>query len=203
MKTNMEVAPGYRVFEYLLVVNMPEDLRNRVLKLREEFAEKYKVQNILVKPQLLLASFRQYAMMEERILNKLRTLAMGFPPFRVALKDFGSFPSHTIYINVGSKIPIQNLVRSVRTEIQRLTRYDEEHKPHFILEPFVAVGLKLKPWQYEKGWLEYSHCHFAGRFIAESMSLLKRSPGELKYKLVEGLEFRNMPVRTKQGALFG
>ena len=127
---------------------------------------------------------------------------MGQPAFKVELKDFGSFPSHTIFINVNSKIPVQNLVRTIRTETQRLMKMNDEHKPHFILEPYVVIARKLKPWQYEKGWLEYSQKHFTGRFIAESMTLLKRPLGEIKYQTVQKFSFQNMPVVTKQGELF-
>ncbi|HEX2683840.1 MAG TPA: 2'-5' RNA ligase family protein, partial [Ferruginibacter sp.] len=142
-------------------------------------------------------------MMEERIMNKLQSIAMGYYPFKVELKDYGSFPSHTIYIQVTSKLPIQTLIKNIRTETQRLMKLDEDHKPHFMLEPHISIARKLLPWQYEKGWLEYSHRHFTGRFIADSMLLLKRTAGELKYEIVKRFEFQNLPVSTKQGELFG
>ena len=127
---------------------------------------------------------------------------MSLPAFKVELKNFSSFPSHTIYINIVSKIPIVNTVKAVR-QAQKLMKINNDNKPHFILEPHLTIARKLKPWQYEKGWLEYSNKHFAGRFIADSMSLLKRPAGELKYQLANRFEFQNMPVATKQGDLFG
>jgi len=127
---------------------------------------------------------------------------MGFPPFKVELKDFGSFPSHTIYINVTSKIPVQNLVKDIRTEGQRVMKLNEDHKPHFIMEPHLTIARKLKPWQYEKGWLEYSNKHFTGRFIANGMTLLKRPVDEMKYHVAARFDFQNLPVTTKQGELF-
>jgi 2'-5' RNA ligase len=141
-------------------------------------------------------------MMEDRLLNRLRQVAMGFPAFKVELRDFGSFPTHTIYINVASKLPVQKLVKEVRTETQRLMKLNDDNKPHFIMEPHITIARKLKPWQYEKGWLEYSHKHFTGRFIADSMTLLKRDLGEMKYHSADQFEFQNMPVTTKQGNLF-
>ncbi|HEX5654987.1 MAG TPA: hypothetical protein VFX58_18050, partial [Chitinophagaceae bacterium] len=60
-----------------------------------------------------------------------------------------------------------------------------------------------QPWQYEKAWLEYSHKHFTGRFIADSMILLKRPEGEMKYSTVRRFQFENLPVTTRQGELFG
>jgi 2'-5' RNA ligase len=204
METITNTIPGYRVYEYLLVLSPHEELWNRVMKVKESFADEYKSEHARWgKPRITLANFLQYGMKEERLLSKLKTVAMGYPPFKVELKDFGSFPSHTIYINVTSKLPVQGLVKAVRTEAQRLMKLNDEHKPHFILEPHLTIARKLKPWQYEKGWLEYSNRHFTGRFIADGMNLLRRPVGEMKYRLVQKFEFQNLPVTTKQGELFG
>lgn len=204
METIVNTIPGYRVYEYLLVLSPHEELWNRVMKIKDDFADKYKSDHARWgKPHITLVNFLQYAMMEERIVNRLRTVAMGFPPFKVELKDFGSFPSHTIYINVTSKLPVQNLVKEIRTDGQRLMKLNDDNKPHFIMEPHLTIARKLKPWQYEKGWLEYSNKHFTGRFIADGMTLLRRPEGEMKYHAVQHFEFQNLPVNTKQGELFG
>lgn len=209
MENRQAVLPGYRLYEYRLVLGLPEELRNRTAKIKQEFAEKYKTTEAGTgKPTITLVSFTQYAMLEERILHRLETIAMGSTPFKAELKDFGSFPSHTIYIPVTSKVPVQQLVKTIRSEAQRLLLLKaadkrEEKKPHFILEPHIIIARKLKPWQYEKGWLEYSHRHFTGRFIAEGMTLLRRPEGETKYQAIRQFAFQNLPVTTKQGELFG
>lgn len=206
-KLNMQVLntmPGYCVFEYLLVLNPHEDLRNKIMDVKKSFYDKYKAEDARWgKPYITLANYVQYEMMEERILNRLQVVAMGYPSIKVELKDYGSFPSHSIYINITSRLPVQRLVKTIRTETQRLMKLDKENKPHFILEPHLTIARKLKPWQYEQGWLEYSHKHFTGRFIADGMLLLKRLVGELKYEIVKRFEFQNLPVSTKQGDLFG
>jgi 2'-5' RNA ligase len=195
--------PGYRIYEYLLALSLPEELRNRIMKVKENFAEGYQSEHARRgKPYITLVNFLQYEMMEDRLLNRLRQVAMGFPAFKVELRDFGSFPTHTIYINVTSKLPVQNLVKKIRTETQRLMKLNDDNKPHFIMEPHITIARKLKPWQYEKGWLEYSHKHFTGRFIADGMTLLRRPEGEMKYQAVERFAFQNLPVVTKQGELF-
>jgi len=195
--------PGYRIFEYLLVLNPHEELRNKIMKVRQEFNDEYKVSAALGgKPNIILANFLQYEMMEERLINRLKVVAMGFHPVKVELRDFGSFPSHTIYINVVSKVPVQTLVKEIRHESQRLMKLNDDNKPHFILEPHLTIARKLQPWQYEKGWLEYSNKNFTGRFIADGMLLLKRPLDEKKYQVVQRFEFQNLPVTTKQGELF-
>jgi len=204
MQPDLTTLPGYKVNEYLLVLSPHEELRAKIMKVKEEFAESYNAISARWSPvQVGLVTFTQYEMMEERIINRLKTVAMAQYPFKVEMKDFGSFPSHTIYINITSKVPIQSLVKEIRSEAQRLMKLNDDNKPHFILEPHLTIARKLKPWQYEKGWLEYSNKHFTGRFIANTMLLLKRPVCELKYQLAGRFEFQNLPVTTKQGELFG
>jgi len=195
--------PGYRIFEYLLILNPHEELRSKIMKVRQEFNDEYKVTTALGgKPNIILANFLQYEMIEERLINRLKVVAMGFHPIKVELRDFGSFPSHTIYINVVSKVPVQTLVKEIRHETQRLMKLNNDNKPHFILGPHLTIARKLQPWQYEKGWLGYSNKNFTGRFIADGMLLLKRPLDEKKYQVVQRFEFQNLPVTTKQGELF-
>jgi len=205
MKNNLlNTIPGYKIYEYLLVLNPHEDLRNKIKEVKMSFYEKYQAENAKWgKPHIILANFLQYGMLEDRLINRLQQVAMGSHAIKVELKDYGSFPSHTIYINVATKVPIQNLVKKIRSEAQRLMKLNSENPPFFGTEqPHLTVARKLLPWQYEKGWLEYSHKHFTGRFIADAMLLLKRPVGELKYEIVRRFEFQNLPVNTVQGELF-
>ncbi len=153
------------------------------------------------KPHITLVNFVQYAMMEQRLLNRLKIIAMGLPPVKIELKNFGSFPSHTIYINITSKVPIVNMVKQLR-QAQALMKISNDHKPHFMTEPHLTVARKLQPWQYEKGWLEYEHKHFSGRFIADQLLLLKRRVGDKAYQVAARFNLENLPVATTQGQLF-
>jgi len=193
--------PGYTLCEYQLVLQPHEELRNKINKVRGEFAEKYKIPG---SPNgaihISLARFTQLQMMEDRLCNRFRMIAMAMPAFKVALNGFASFPTHTLYINVESKAAVQMVTKQLKTA-QRLMK-TAEHKPHFIDDPFIPVALKLLPWQYEQGWLEYSHRQFSGRFIAKSMQLLRRFQGGKAYQPIKHFEFLNMPVVTMQGQLF-
>ena len=188
--------------EYLLILNPHEELRNKVQQVKKEFYENYQAPTALGgKPHVTIVRFTQLALMEERIVQRLRAIAMGYCPFKVELKDFGSFPSHSIFINVTSKLPIRGLVNEIK-DIQRLMKLDKDHKPHFIDEPYLPVARKLLPWQYEKGWLEYSNKSFTGRFVADAMLLLKRREGEFSWQIAERFAFQNLPVAIRQGQLF-
>jgi 2'-5' RNA ligase len=195
--------PGYRINEYLLVLNPPEDLWQKIMKIKEGFADKYKNEIArFTKPHITLINWVSLELMEERMIQRLQTIAMGTTPFKVELKDYGSFPTHTIFINVTSKVPIQSLVKEMKGA-QKLMTLNKDNKPHFIETPHLSICRKLKPWQYEEGWLEFSNRQFTGRFIADSMLLLKRTAGEkVKFQIAKRLEFQNLPVATKQGNLF-
>jgi 2'-5' RNA ligase len=203
MQTDITTLSNYRSSEYLLVLNPHEELRERIGQVKKEFAETYGAPGaVWSKAHLTLARFKQLDMMEERILNRLKVVAMAQYPFKVELRDFGSFPSHTIYITVTTKEPVRDLVKQIKPW-QRLLKLDKDNKPHFIDEPHLTVARGLQPWQYEKGWLEYSQKHFTGRFIADGMILLKRREGDKGYHVLRRFEFQNLPVITKQGLLFG
>jgi 2'-5' RNA ligase len=195
--------PGYRINEYLLVLNPPQVLWDKIMEIKSAFADKYKNEIARhTKPHISLINWVSLELMEERMMQRLQTIAMGIAPFKVELKDYGSFPSHTIFINVVSKVPIQSLVREMK-QAQKLMTLNRENKPHFIETPHLSICRKLKPWQYEEGWLEFSHRQFTGRFIADSMLLLKRRAGEKKaFQIARRFEFQNLPVSTRQGNLF-
>jgi 2'-5' RNA ligase len=195
--------PGYRMNEYVLVLHPHEDLRQRITKVRDEFSEKFKTAaSKYLKPNVTLVTFQTWVMMEERIMQRLQTICMGVAPFRIELKDYGSFPSHSIFINVTTKLPVQQLVSQIK-EIQRLMKMNQENKPHFLEDPHITIARKLKPWQYEQGWLEFSHRQFTGRFIADSVLLLKRPAGSKSaFQIAARFELMNLPVTTRQGSLF-
>jgi 2'-5' RNA ligase len=198
MKEIVTGMPGYRVCEYKIVLHPHAELRNKIAEIRNHFNKEFKVTNpVSSKVDLVLARFKQVEMMEGRIVNKLNSIGLGYPPFKIELKDFGSFPSHTIFINVISKVPVQALIKQIRSETQRLMKLNDDNKPYFDMEPYIIIGRKLVHWQYEQAWLAYSNKHFTGRFIADAMLLLKRQEGERAWQIVQRFEFKNLPVNTK------
>ena len=188
-------------YAYVLLLNPPEELHRKINKVKEKFARDLKTLPAHNLARITLAKFITSQMNEQRIVNSLQHTAMGITPFKVELKDFGSFPTHTIYINVTTKLPVQNLVKKIK-QAQSLMKAHKEFKPHFIEEPNINISGKLKPWQYEKAWLQYSNLNFTGRFIADNMLLIRRSLAVGKYEVIKRFAFQDLPVLTKQGDLF-
>lgn len=200
MNTTISQMPGYRLHEYLVVLNPPQATRDRIFGVKEEFRKNYKGGYIISAPYLTLVKFSTWAMMEEKITQRLKVIGMGFTPFKIQLKDFGSLPSHSIYINMVSRLPIDSLVRELKT-VQRLFK-SPGSEPHFIEGPHFTIVNRLPSGTYDKAWLEYSKRQFTANFIADGMLLLKKSSGESKYQVVNRFEFMNLPVGTKQVELF-
>lgn len=188
--------------EYLLVLQPHEALWDEIKSIKEKFAGDYSCEQAKKGlPHITLIRFKQFQSTGNYIVQSLRNNARTLSPFKIELKDFGSFPSHTIYINIVSKMPIMNAVKTLRQNAQKFMKMDKDNKPHFITDPHLTVARKLQPWQYEKGWLEYEHADFHGRFIADHALLLKRKPGEY-YKQVEKFMFEGIKEEVTQAALF-
>ena len=193
---------SYATAEYLLVIEPHEALRSEIIQVKKYFADTYDCPVAAMgKPNITLCRFQQYEMIEQRIMHRLQLIATAHASFIVELHDFGSFPTHSIYINVTTKTQIVELVKALRP-MQHLLKIDKDRKPHFITEPFVTVARKLLPWQYEKGWLELSHTHFSGRFVADHVLLLRKREGEKRYEMIRKFTLLNVKVSSKQGELF-
>jgi len=203
MDKTIQQLPGYQVHEYKITLLPHEELRKHITDVRMAFNEKFQIESPTTgDSQVTLAIFKQIQAVEERIINHLKVIAMAEPAFKVELKDYGCFPTHTIFINVTSKVPIRELVKKIRHSTQKLMKLDDENKPHFMMDSHINLATKLKPWQFEKSWLEYGKRHFTGRFIADRMLLLRRRVGAYKYQVVGSFKFENMPIDIKQGELF-
>lgn len=202
MNTIQPLLQG-RANDYLLVLPVSEELCLKISQLKNELAEKYRLKTrSTIKTHIVLVRFTQWESMEEKFIQRMQSISMGIMPFKIELQDFGYFPSHTIYINVISKMRIQNLTKDLK-EFQKLIRMSKDIKPHFIDEPFVMLATKLKAEQFESVSLEFGNRSFAGRFISNYMLLLKRkAQTKDAFQIVRRFDFLNLPVITKQGNLF-
>ena len=188
-------------YEYLLILSPHEELHQQINVIKKKFASDMQAPLAHNKAHITLVKFIASRMNEEKIINSLGHASLGIVPFKVELKDFGAFPTHTIYINVTTKVPVQNLVKEIKGA-QKFMKAHKDFKPHFIDEPHITISRKLKQWKFEKGWLEYSNTNFSGRFIADSMLLLKRSLNGGPYQPAMRFEFKGMAVNVKQASLF-
>lgn len=188
--------------EYMLVITPHEDLREKIIEIKKTFANSYSCEQAMhIKPQMLLAKFTQFEMMEQRIINRLKNICSGLADFKVDIDNFGSYPSHTIYLKVTSQVKITELQKLLKKS-QSLMTINKENKPFFAEQPCIIIANKLLPWQYEKSWTAMQHSHFSASFIVNDIVLLKRKMHNQGYTILTRFALQNEPVVVKQCSMF-
>lgn len=188
--------------EYRLVLHAAPHMQERVLEIKNELYQFCKLPSVKFSAaQIRLVDFVHDQKGENQLVKNLEKMAMSYSPFKITLNDFGSLPSHSIFINVESKQQVYNLLKHLKPAQSWMT-FKKENQPHFLNDPFILIASKLLPWQYEKCWLHYQYQHFSGNFLAENFLLMKRSQHDANYHLVERFQFLNLPTVKAQGELF-
>jgi hypothetical protein len=150
---------------------------------------------------LLLSTFSILPLNEQKLMSRLESITRGTHPIKIELRNFGSLPSHTIFLNITPKVPVLSLVKELK-KVQAFMKADNDHKPYFIDEAILPVCKKLKPWQYEKAWLAYSHFDFSSRFIAGNINILRRTGGQMHFEKIRVFELAGIDEKIAQGDLF-
>ncbi len=189
--------------EYLLIIQPDPSVAEKVNNIKKDFAAKYECPQIVYsKPHITLINFIQLQMNEQRIIGLMKNIISRHSSIHIAINGFGSFPTHTIYANVETKNSIVDIVKSLRP-IQALLKIDKENKPHYITEPHLTIARKLLPWQYEKGWLEYSNTAFTTGFMANEVLLLRRNVEGGKYATAASFKMQGLGgFNATQASLF-
>jgi hypothetical protein len=199
---SLQALSGYQVYEYQLVLVIPEALKEKLRKVKLQFFEQFNLPAVSSMAILLpLVKFKQRQILEQKVRHSLNQVLMGWRPFTVNLKDYAGQPSHSIYIPVTSKNKLQDCVRSLKG-MQQILRLDKEQSAYFPAEHQVILATRLKPGVYEKAWQQYAQRQFTGQFQADAALLLKRRSGDIHWQIVQRFEFRNLPVGTVQTSLF-
>lgn len=199
---NLLAMPGYQVYEYQLILVIPEALKEKIKKQRQHFFEQFNLPPSSSAGIFLpLVKFRQRQLLEQKLRYALNQLILGWRPFTVNLKDYASQPSHSIYIPVTSKNKLQDAVKNLKS-INHLMKLDKEQSAFYPNDHQVTIASRLKPGVFEQSWQHYAHRHFTGQFMADAALLLKRRQGEAHWQIAQRFEFRDLPVGAVQASLF-
>lgn len=191
----------YPLNEYLLILDPHEELRQRIEKCRKELTDRFQIQQPATgRPNICLVRFSATGRQEERIVQRLRLIAMEEKPFLVELRDFGSYPMHAIFIQIANQPRVLELIRKLK-QARPLMKAGGE-APHFLSDPQIALAGRLSKEKYLEAMKEYLNKKFSGRFVADAFLLLKRSKKEKKFEVAGRFNFEFMPVSAAQGVLF-
>ena len=86
MPSSISNLPGYQVNHYKIIITPDEEVAGKILNIQKDFINKYKVEyKSVYRPQIILVSFKQVQVHEEKIINRLRMVGMGFSPLKTQL----------------------------------------------------------------------------------------------------------------------
>lgn len=172
--------------DYRLIIDTPSAVRKKIAALKTSFDLDYRGLVIAGgNPFIYLATFSQYESKELKVVDALSHIAMGFMPFKLHLKGFGSIDDNEVFIKVDNAEIIQNLLGQLKQEEELLAG------ARFNIVPRVSVAQRLLPWQFEKSWPKYANKHISATFLADQMLLLKRMEGFRSWQVLKHMAFQN------------
>lgn len=198
----MEQVKDIDLCEYQLVIEPHESLQKEIELIKKSFAEQYSLATTTDKPRLTILRFAQFESSETQLISKFKRLSHELLSFKLEVRDFGSQPSHTIFLKIVSRKYIDGLTRQVKSDMQRFLKIDEDHKPFFIPEPHITIARKIPERQFAEAWLKYRHESFTGRFMAEEMKLMKRVKPGRPFKYMLRIPFSGDHLKHRQFTLF-
>ncbi len=195
------ISPMYPVNEYMVIIRPTENIMNRIKTIRQDWKAQFHLQATQLQGGFfMLARFSQFAMLEQRVQDKVRMIAMEAAPFRLQLKDYTGIPDHSIGTGIVNPAGLKAIVKMLRRE-QRIFKGGGEN-PFFNDQPGLWIATRLQQKQYHEIFNRYKSRHFTGAFIAENMMLLRKAAGQKQWTVLENMPLQNLPVFSKQGMLF-
>ncbi len=193
--------PSQQRYEYVLVIDMPKELRHKIEKSRLQLTENYHiVQPQPGRPHVSLVRFTALKVMEEKNVSRLQLIAMAEKPFEIKLRDYGSYPLHAIFIEITNQERVLQLIKNLKQARPLMKTAGSE--PYFMEDPQIILAGRLPREKYLEAMKEYLHKKFTAQFLAEGFLMLKRAEGEKRFQIVKRFEFQCLPISTAQGVLF-
>lgn len=193
--------PSQQRYEYMLVIDLPKELRYKIEKVRLQLTENYHiVQPQTGRPHISLVRFSAAQMMGEKMIHRLQLIAIAEKPFVIGLKDYGSYPLHAIFIEMVNQERVLQLIKNLKQARPLMKAAKSE--PYFMEDPQIILAGRLPKEKYLEAMKEYLHKKFTAQFLAEGFLMLKRAEGEKRFQIVKRFEFQCLPISTTQGVLF-
>lgn len=188
--------------QYYLVLKPTEQVVEKINEVRLAVHDNYKTEIFpLSFPYLRLITFNGLKENEILIISALKKITGHLSTLRMILKNFGTFPTHTIYINAASRLCLKEIISRIKKEGNLNPLAIEP--PHYLDDFYIPIAIKLKPWQFEKLSLEHSQSNFSASCIIKEIHLLKREQAVGKIKSIAIFPLQDF-VKTgpQQGNLF-
>ncbi|MBC6111264.1 2'-5' RNA ligase family protein [Pedobacter fastidiosus] len=170
--------------------------------IRNEIAAQFNVHESLKRPAHItlynpvkLSSKEQ----EEGFFKKLDE-AVFAPPFTQVLKNFNSFPPHTIFIDVDHNEGIMNLQAEIKKALKPMALLEKADQPKF--NPHLTIAFKdVKPAVYPLIMDKYKERKFQRTFEVNGFSVYKHI--DKIWQPFKEYTFKNPQEKPRPLSLFG
>jgi 2'-5' RNA ligase len=193
-------ATGNKICEYRLLVPFPSHLQEKINNIRKQLHHRHNLPYpFLLPPSLTILKCHAFEKIEPKLLEKIQNLVLETAPFSVELQNFTSFPTHTIYVEVNSKAPFNEMVKELK-KIKWLMNIPG-FEPQFIPEPHLIIAQALKQQKFNFMWRDCENINLQELFIADSLVLVKRTEQQQHYTTLRRMQLQTLPMNVKQGEL--
>lgn len=177
METNI---PWEQVWEYLLIISPPEDIKNSIGKIKKEVALNYGSSHALHSiAHISLIRFRLVKGYERNLLTRLFGFCINSLPFEVMLDNFDVFPRHTLFVNIPENGGIKKLQNRLIIVLMNFVSVREEYMKE-MKKHYMTIARNLNPAQFNSVSNEYRSRQINASFSARNIVLLKRQYEEYK-----------------------
>ena len=163
-----------QVWEYLLVISPPEEVRHSIGKIKKEVGIKFGSPHAIHSTAFIsLVRFLLVKGCERNLLSLLFSFCVNKMPFEIMLNNFDVFPRHTLYINVLENEGLKKLQSGLAALLTRQAsvreKYMKANKRHHM-----TIAGNLNPVQFSSIANEYGRRQINTSFRAKDVVLLKR-----------------------------
>ena len=168
--------------EYILIVTPNQNVYEKVMLEKECFQDKFGA-DIATKtfPHITLANLLAKEQIENLLCNCLERVCELQYSFIVALKNFGGFPPHAIYIDVLYSAPFKQLINNLMT-LQRILQKNDCPPLQLVNKPHMTIARRLDEETFNQAIKQYTSRTFYELFTIEKLTLLKRDSRYKKWE---------------------
>ncbi len=177
---------------YFIAIIPPNDLINHIELGKLALANKYNCKEALKQMSCLPLQipFQQLPFREEIIIGKLRRFAHKQHPIMVKINGYGSFPEHSVFLNIKNAAPIKSLQQNLTHFLQSELNFSDQMVGYNTYKPHIMVATKDIRTKFRKIWNDYKSKKFEANFQASSMFLLKHN--YINWEIVEEFKFKGI-----------
>jgi 2'-5' RNA ligase len=160
---------------YFIAIVPPEDIRDKIVAIKREFADRYGSSHALRSPAhiTLHMPFKWKETKREKLLMTLESTAQSMSSFEIQLSGFGAFIPRVIYVEVMENDQLQVCQKRISSAMRPLNVLNADYKDR-PYHPHMTVAFRdLKKPAFHQAWSEFSTRQFSGKFLAESIVLLR------------------------------